>query len=424
MSQTTDSNQPVDAAGVGGNGAAGSTQGHPGERDSLRPVTPGVPQKPLPAALRANGAARPAHAAPDREVADEATSADSLFPHARAHRRIVPEDLLLVLTYRCNSRCVMCGIWEADQSGKGELTPEEYARFLPDSLLYVNLSGGEAFLRKDLPQVVEAVRSAAPRAKLTLSTNGLQPRQTKKLLPEILRHDPGMGFAISIDGEEDMHDTVRGIPGGYRKAYETVRLLQTEGVTNIRIAFTATVNHAGDNTSHLGKIYDLAMETGVEFTVAVAHNSDHYFKTSANKGVNIPELARQLDYVASHELKSGRPKSWLRAYFHKGLVEHARAKVRPTPCEAGHTSFMIDPIGDVYPCNILDMPVGNLRGSSFDAIWHSREMQDARAVVRNCNQPCWMVCTARASMRRDRTQVMGWVARNKVKAHLKQPIIR
>jgi hypothetical protein len=70
------------------------------------------------------------------------------------------------------------------------------------------------------------------------------------------------------------------------------------------------------------------------------------------------------------------------------------------------------------------MPVGNLRGSSFDAIWHSREMQDARAVVRNCNQPCWMVCTARASMRRDRTQVMGWVARNKVKAHLKQPIIR
>jgi hypothetical protein len=35
-----------------------------------------------------------------------------------------------------------------------------------------------------------------------------------------------------------------------------------------------------------------------------------------------------------------------------------------------------------------------------------------------------MVCTARASMRRDRTQVMGWVARNKVKAHLKQPIIR
>jgi len=350
-------------------------------------------------------------------------AAPALFNHARAHRRIVPEDLLLVLTYRCNSRCVMCGIWEADQSGKGELTPDEYARALPDTLLYVNLSGGEAFLRKDLPQIVEAVRSAAPKAKLTISTNGLQPRQTRKLLPEILKHDPGIGFAVSIDGEPEMHDKVRGIPGGYAKAYETVKALQAEGVTNLRIAFTATVNPAGDNTGHLGRIYDLAMNSGVEFTVAVAHNSDHYFKTNVNKGVNTPELARQLDYVAREELKSRRPKSWLRAYFHKGLVEHARAKVRPTPCEAGHTSFMIDPIGNVYPCNILDMPVGNLREASFDEIWLSEKMVAARDVVRACNQPCWMVCTARASMRRDKFQVMNWVAGNKIKAHAGRGII-
>jgi len=352
------------------------------------------------------------------------TESPTLLPHARAHRRTVPEDLLLVLTYRCNSRCVMCGIWEGDQSGKGELTADDYARLLPESLLYVNLSGGEAFLRKDLPQLVEAIRSAAPKAKLTVSTNGLQPRQTKKLLPEILRHDPGIGFAISIDGEAEVHDRVRGIPGGYAKAYETVRVLQAEGVTNLRIAFTATVNEAADNTSHLGRIYDLAVKTGVEFTCAVAHNSDHYFKTTANKGVNVEELTRQLDYVAGQELRSTRPKSWLRAYFHNGLVEHARAHVRPTPCEAGHTSFMIDPVGDVFPCNILDMPVGNLREESFEEIWNGERMAKARGVVRECNQPCWMVCTARASMRRDKNQVMNWVARNKMKAHLGRSIIR
>jgi len=357
---------------------------------------------------------------PQKQDSREPSSA---FRHARAHRRIVPEDLLLVLTYRCNSRCVMCGIWEGDQSGEGELTPEELARALPSSLLYVNLSGGEAFLRPDLPQVVEAVRSAAPKAKITVSTNGLQPRRTKKLLPEILKHDPGIGFAISIDGDPAMHDVVRGIPGGYAKAYETVRLLQAEGVTNLRIAFTATVNTAGDNTGQLGKIYDLALQTGVEFTVAVAHNSDHYFKTNANKGVNTAELARQLDYVAGRELRSRRPKSWLRAYFHKGLVEHARARLRPTPCEAGHTSFMIDPVGTVYPCNILNRPVGNLREHSFEEIWGSAEMETAREEVRHCNQPCWMVCTARASMRRDRNQVLDWVARNKIKAHLGRTII-
>ncbi len=318
----------------------------------------------------------------------------------------------------------MCGIWEADQSGKGELTPDEYAKILPDTLKWVNLTGGETFLRPDLPEIVAAVRSAAPHARITISSNGLQPRRTRKLLPEILKADPGIGFAISIDGQPEIHDTVRGIPGGYKKAYETVKVLQEEGVTNLRIAFTATVTTVADNTSHLGKIYDLARETGVEFTCAVAHNSDHYFKTDSNRGVNTEELAKQLDYVAQRELKSTRPKSWLRAYFHKGLVEHARANVRPTPCEAGHTSFMIDPVGDVFPCNILDMPVGNVRQTPFMDIWHSTRMEEVRGVVRQCNQPCWMVCTARASMQRDKAQVLTWVAANKAKAHLGRPIIR
>lgn len=346
------------------------------------------------------------------------------FPHARAHRRVVPEDVLLVLTYRCNSRCVMCGIWEGDQSGKGELTPEEYAKILPDTLRDINLTGGEVFLRNDLPEVVAAVHSAVPKARIVISTNGLQPRRTEKMLPEILKTDPGIGFAISIDGEEGVHDKVRGIRGGWQKAYETVRLIQSAGVTNLRIAFTATVTEVADNTAHLGKIYDLARKTGVEFTCAVAHNSDHYFKTSANSGVNVEELARQLDYVAGNELRSRRLKSWLRAYFHKGLVEHVRANVRPTPCEAGHTSFMIDPRGDVYPCNILNLPVGNVRETPFEEIWRSERMEAARGVVRQCNQPCWMVCTARASMRRDKQQVLSWVLANKARAHLGKPIIR
>ncbi len=361
---------------------------------------------------------------PEAPGSNGTADAPSLFPHARAHRRIVPEDLLLVLTYRCNSRCVMCGIWEGDQSGKGELTPDEYARILPDTLLDVNLTGGEVFLRPDLPQVVEAVRSAAPRARIVISTNGLQPRQTKKLLPGILAADPDIGFAVSIDGEEEIHDKVRGIKGGFKKAYETVKLLQAEGITNLRIAFTATVNEVADNTSHLGRIYRLARETGVEFTCAAAHNSDHYFKTSSNQGVNIEELARQLDGVARQELRTAKIKSWLRAYFHKGLVEHMRAKVRPTPCEAGHTSLMIDPVGDVFPCNILNYPVGNVRETPFMEIWRSERMERARSVVRQCNQPCWMVCTARASMRRDKPQVLRWVAGNKLRAHLNKTIIR
>jgi radical SAM protein with 4Fe4S-binding SPASM domain len=331
----------------------------------------------------------------------------------------IPDDLLLVVTYRCNSRCTMCGIWEGDQSGKGEMTPDEYRRVIPDSLEHVNITGGETFLRADLPEVVAAVHEAAPRANLTISTNGLQPSRTKRMLPDLLRVLPDIGFGVSIDGEEAMHDKVRGVPGNYRKCIETVRILQEGGATNLRIGFTSM----GENDAHLSRIYRLAKSMGVEFTCAVAHNSEHYFQTTSNHNVHVDILSRELDYVAREELKSPRPKSWFRAYFQKGLGDFASTGQRPVRCEAAHDSYMIDPYGRVFPCNILNMPVGNVREQSFEEIWVSKEMDEVRHVVRNCKEPCWMVCTARSAIKRHLPKVSTWVVVNKLKAHFGMNVV-
>ncbi len=62
-----------------------------------------------------------------------------------------PIDALVAITYRCNARCAMCNIWRAKPSE--ELRPDAYAA-LPASLRSVNLTGGEPFLRDDLPDIV------------------------------------------------------------------------------------------------------------------------------------------------------------------------------------------------------------------------------------------------------------------------------
>jgi len=331
----------------------------------------------------------------------------------------IPDDLLLVVSYRCNSRCVMCGIWEGDQSGRGEMTPDEYRRCIPDSLTHINITGGETFLRKDLPEIVAAAHEAAPRAALTISTNGLQPSLTRRMLPALLKEKPDLGFAVSIDGDEEMHDRVRGVPGNYRKCIETIRVIQEAGSSNVRIGFTAM----GQNDAHLTKIYRLAKELGVQFTCAVAHNSEHYFQTSANHGVQVDVLTKELDTVAREELRSTNVKSWFRAYFQKGLGEFAATGERPVRCEAAHDSYMLDPYGRVFPCNILNMPVGNVREQSFEEIWTSAEMDRIRHVVRNCEEPCWMVCTARSAIKRHLPKVGTWVVVHKLKAHFGMNVI-
>ena len=62
------------------------------------------------------------------------------------------------VTYRCNMRCAMCNIWKKPPGGE-ELTAEEIAKFFrrAGKFSWVGITGGEPFLRDDLPGVIDAI---------------------------------------------------------------------------------------------------------------------------------------------------------------------------------------------------------------------------------------------------------------------------
>ena len=70
-----------------------------------------------------------------------------------------------------------------------------------------------------------------------------------------------------------------------------------------------------------------------------------------------------------------------------------RDQLRPlthTPCRAGQQSLSIAPNGDVWPCNALPLPCGNLRTQAFrDIWWGSQELAEVRdlrwAKLAECN---------------------------------------
>src|SRR5438093_9153719 len=89
-----------------------------------------------------------------------------------------PRSAVVAVTMACQSRCTMCDIW---QYGRGsELRPEDYSR-LPASLREVNISGGEPFLRKDLPDIVRVIRARCPKARIVISTNALMPARIEQM---------------------------------------------------------------------------------------------------------------------------------------------------------------------------------------------------------------------------------------------------
>lgn len=319
-----------------------------------------------------------------------------------------PIDAVVAVTYRCNSRCIMCNIWQIKDFP--ELAPEAYLK-LPRSLQDVNISGGEPFLRNDLAEIVKNVHRACPRANINISTNGFLVETIKETLPKIQAIFPRIAISVSIDGIGQMHEKVRRVPNAWTKVLETVRFCRDElRVKHIKLAFTLN----SVNFRHLRLAYDWSRRLGVEFTMAIAHSSKIYFGAKNSIDVNHKLLDEEFSIVIGGLLKSIKPKDWVRAYFVNGLLQVAKGKRRPLEPFAGEDFFYLDPKGDVYPSVIDNIIMGNINNySSFEKLWHSKQAQVARKDIAGFENNYWMVCTARSGIKRNPLKVASWIFKNK-----------
>jgi MoaA/NifB/PqqE/SkfB family radical SAM enzyme len=323
-----------------------------------------------------------------------------------------PTDAILALTYRCDARCQMCNIWQLKPHE--DLGVGDYAK-IPSSLRDVNISGGEPFLRKDLVDIVRVVHEKCEGPRIVISSNGFRTGHIIAAMEELRKTIPNVGIGISLDGVNDTHDRIRGIPGAYKKALATLQRLEERGFANVRIGFTAM----NENVHEMKKVYDLARSLGFQFTTAVAQNSEIYFSTHANTGVESGDLENALGYVIRRELRSRHPKQWLRAYFESGSLKFNKEKRRILKCSAGIDFFYLSPEGLVYPCLTIPEAMGNLKEQSFEEIWQSDRANEVRGRINGCEQ-CWMICSVRSALRRNAPGVVGWVVKEKIKSHFER----
>jgi MoaA/NifB/PqqE/SkfB family radical SAM enzyme len=346
---------------------------------------------------------------------------------------IYPIDCVLAVTYNCNSRCTMCDIWKI--SGYPELPPGQYAK-LPDSLLDINISGGEPFLRKDLPEIISIVGKTCPKARIVISSNGFATEMILVQMQKIIAVKPDIGVAISIDGIGEMHDQMRGIPGGFDKAMSTVKGLQAMGIGNLRLGFTVTER----NVKHLRRVYDLANEMGIQFTHSFAQSSEFYFggkqntefqnlsdesmtegmavgtETAKEKAGPMGKLLNeQYCYLINRELRSWNVKRWLRAYFAFGMYNFITGKNPVLSNAPGRDFFFIDPSGIIYPSVVHNIKLGNFAGiEAFTVFWNSPAMSENRKKIDASKMPVWMICTARTAIKKHPFRVMWWILKNKL----------
>lgn len=108
-------------------------------------------------------------------------------------------------------------------------------------------------------------------------------------------------------------------------------------------------------------------------------------------------------------MKSKKIKDWFRAYFNYGLINYIKGNSRLLPCEMGFDSFFLDPYGEIFPCNVMEESMGNLKKETFEEIWNSPKAIEIRKKVKNCEKNCWMIGSIAQQMKKYPLKPIKWI---------------
>lgn len=305
-------------------------------------------------------------------------------------------------------RCQMCNIWQNPTNPREELKAADL-RSLP-KLKFINLTGGEPFVREDIAEIVEECYRHTGR--IVVSTSGYFEERVIALAKQF----PDIGIRISIEGLSRKNDELRGREGGFDRGLRTLLTLKNMGVKDIGFGCTVS-NH---NSKDMLALYMLSRELGLEFATAAFHNS-YYFHKDDNRITNRDEVCGDFGQLIEWQLAENHPKSWFRAFFNMGLINYIEGGRRMLPCEAGSANFFIDPWGEVFPCNGMEdrlwkESMGNIHKAGFMDIWTSEQAAKVREKVRKCPKNCWMVGTASPVMHKYIKHPLKWALRNKLRS--------
>jgi sulfatase maturation enzyme AslB (radical SAM superfamily) len=283
---------------------------------------------------------------------------------------------------------------------------------LSSHILWLHITGGEPFLRSDL---VEIVKSAVNRCKnlyaIEIPTNGLVPilieTRVRQLLEVLQEHKVALGIGVSIDGPPEIHDYVRGMKASWERVVESLRRLkeleESYNDLNVAVVYTITKYNAGylpEVYGHLQKIVDLSPSdilVNVEHVGTLYHTSGQVNYEEVKEKI-AKDISWLLDCYRQEHSKSFR--MWVLSKFRYTFMQLAMRYVdEPAkmliPCEALRSTVFIDPYGDVYPCIIWGVKLGNVKMSSLRDILCSKASINARSHIQRGECPnCWTGCEA------------------------------
>lgn len=309
------------------------------------------------------------------------------FAGGRFRSACRPVSIAILLTERCNARCVHCDIWK-NKGREDHLDLDQWKACLSDLASWlgpvqVTLTGGEALLQSFTPELV--AHGVSEGLAIELLTHGYWLDQTR--LEQAALANPWR-MTMSCDGIGETHSLVRGREKFWERSLASLRLLaRLRAERNLRYAIRLKTVLMSHNIATAAEVARFAAKNGMEvFYQPIDRNynsaEDPLWYTTAPTWPRDPDVAaatvRELIRLKHEGYPIANSASQLEVmipYFRdpeasQAAVYSQAAHETERNCSA-LTTLQIHPNGDVRACASRP-PVGSLKQDPVREIWRRR----------------------------------------------------
>ncbi len=331
------------------------------------------------------------------------------------------DTLIFFITGKCNSRCKNCFYWQRlNQTidfSFGEI--EKMIKTMPE---FSNLliSGGEPFLRDDLPDIIGLFKKYSQIRNISIPTNALLPDKIFEMTRKILEKNADLEkiyLNISLDGFAARHDEIRGVPGNFQKVILLIDKLQElrKKHKNFFVQINTVIyrrnhnsilslaNYLLENVEIDGQFFEISrgdLKNNEEKKILARDLKNFY-----NKIMSVHEryLSKQLSRFTGNKIKKMRfTQIYLGSLiytYRSQYLNYTENRNWPCLCQAGQSIAVLEHDGELKACE-LRKSIANIKDFNFnfrEFLNSSRLRKEVAQIKKDkcfCTHVCFLMTSA------------------------------
>lgn len=308
-----------------------------------------------------------------------------------------PKVLQFPITCKCNSRCIMCDIWNMDH--ENEMTVAEIEKYLKDpifkKIVSVGINGGEPSLIKKLPEIAEQILKLPKIKSLNIISNGFN---KEALLVKVektysLCRKKGIIFdlSFSLDGYGEIHNCVRGVKKAFDRVSESIDdVLKNKDRYCDSIDVGCTI--VRQNVDYLTQLdaYACGKKYPIKYRLGIKNKRIASDKIISDYSVFYDKKSRQsaLEFIHGKFSDSKQIMDKFK-YFSLFYFLSTQKPKRLLGCTWQEEGITIDARGNIYYCAVESEKIGSLRKHKGDSVFFdNKNIEYRKSIIKNTCQHC------------------------------------